>query len=132
MFCIQKKQGFTLIELLTVIAIIGLLSSVAFVTLFPTKKDALDARGVATAKSVAIAFRIAQDNNNNFPPYNYLTTLATSSAAATPGISIANQSATSTGFCVSYTLVNPELGTEIYKETERGGLLVPTAAGECS
>ena len=57
----QNKKGFTLIELLVVIAIIGLLSSIAVVSLNGARAKARDAKRVSDVKQLSLLS--AKSNN---------------------------------------------------------------------
>ena len=59
----KGRQGFTLIELLVVIAIIGLLSTLAVVSLNGARSKARDARRVSDLKAVSSALELYRDDN---------------------------------------------------------------------
>ena len=61
------KKGFTLIELLIVIAIIGLLASIAFVALNSARKDARDTKRLADMKQIVLALDLYYEKNGAFP-----------------------------------------------------------------
>ena len=63
----MKKKGFTLIELLVVIAIIGLISTLAVVSLNKAKAKARDAKRMSDLKVIIDAFTKYNINNNTFP-----------------------------------------------------------------
>ncbi|MFA5021899.1 MAG: type II secretion system protein [Patescibacteria group bacterium] len=63
----RKKQGFTLIELLVVIAIIGLLSTLAVVSLNSARQKARDAKRVADIKQIQTALELYFNDNNSYP-----------------------------------------------------------------
>ena len=50
----EKNRGFTLVELLTVIAIIGILSSVILADMSNSRKDAKDAAIIESARSIMV------------------------------------------------------------------------------
>lgn len=60
-------HGFTLIELLVVIAIIGLLSTLAVVSLNNARAKSRDAKRVADMKQVASALELYYGDNNGYP-----------------------------------------------------------------
>ena len=62
------RQGFTLIELLVVIAIIGLLSTLAVVSLNGARSKARDARRVSDLKAVSSALELYRDDNLDAVP----------------------------------------------------------------
>lgn len=59
----RNKKGFTLIELLVVIAIIGLLSTLAVVSLNSARAKARDARRMSDVKQVSTVFEIEEAGN---------------------------------------------------------------------
>ena len=62
-----NKQGFTLIELLVVIAIIGLLSTLAVVSLNNAREKSRDAKRVSDIKQVQTALELYYTDNNGYP-----------------------------------------------------------------
>lgn len=60
-----NKKGFTLIELLVVIAIIGLLSTLAVVSLNNARSKARDARRTADLKTIQSALELYKGDNSN-------------------------------------------------------------------
>jgi len=77
--CLSAKQGFTLIELLVVIAIIGLLSTMAVVSLNSARVKARDARRLADVKQLSTAIELEAANSNTS---SYATVLASCPAEA--------------------------------------------------
>ncbi len=67
MFRKTKSQGFTLIELLVVIAIIGLLSSIALVSLNSARKKARNAKRVSDLRQIQSALELYYSDNNSYP-----------------------------------------------------------------
>ncbi len=63
----MKQRGFTLIELLVVIAIIGLLSTLAVVSLNSAREKARDAKRLADVKQVQTALELYYTDNNAYP-----------------------------------------------------------------
>jgi prepilin-type N-terminal cleavage/methylation domain-containing protein len=61
------NQGFTLIELLVVVSIIGLLASVALVSLNTARAKARDAKRRADLKQLVTATELRFDQMNNYP-----------------------------------------------------------------
>src|SRR3989338_6269510 len=61
----RAKRGFTLIELLVVIAIIGLLSTLAVVSLNNARSKARDARRVSDIKTIQTAAELYKADNND-------------------------------------------------------------------
>jgi len=64
---IQSKKGFTLIELLVVIAIIGILSTLAVVSLNNAREKSRDAKRVSDVKQVQTALELYFADNNGYP-----------------------------------------------------------------
>lgn len=62
-----NKRGFTLIELLVVIAIIGLLSTLAVVSLNTARVKARDARRMSDLKQVSTAIELYMAENEVYP-----------------------------------------------------------------
>ena len=63
----MKQRGFTLIELLVVIAIIGLLSTLAVVSLNSAREKARDAKRLADVKQVQTALELYYTDNSAYP-----------------------------------------------------------------
>ncbi len=61
------KQAFTLIELLVVIAIIGLLSTIAVVSLSASRVKARDAKRMADLRQISQAIELFADVNSYLP-----------------------------------------------------------------
>ena len=62
-----KKQGFTLIELLIVIAIIGILSTLAVVALQSARQSARDAKRISDIKQMQIALELYYNARGQYP-----------------------------------------------------------------
>jgi general secretion pathway protein G len=61
------KKGFTLIELLVVIAIIGLLSTLAAISLNSTREQARDARRLSDVKQIRTALELYYAEAGEYP-----------------------------------------------------------------
>jgi uncharacterized protein (TIGR02145 family)/prepilin-type N-terminal cleavage/methylation domain-containing protein len=64
---IKPKKAFTLIELLVVIAIIGILATLAVISLSNARAKARDAKRVANAKQIQTALELFFNDNDRFP-----------------------------------------------------------------
>lgn len=62
-----RQKGFTLIELLTVIAIIGIMSSVVLANLQSSREKARDTKRVADIKNLQLALALYFDINRKYP-----------------------------------------------------------------
>jgi prepilin-type N-terminal cleavage/methylation domain-containing protein len=65
---LKNKKGFTLIELLVVIAIIGLLSTLAVVSLTSARKKARDSKRVADMKQLQTAMEMFYNTYGTYKP----------------------------------------------------------------
>ena len=65
----QYKKGFTLIELLVVIAIIGILSTLAVVSLGNARQRARDTKRLADIRNIQTALELFYSQNNNYPVF---------------------------------------------------------------
>jgi len=63
----RNKKGFTLIELLVVIAIIGLLSTLAVVSLNNARQKSRDAKRVSDIKQIQTALELLYNDANSYP-----------------------------------------------------------------
>lgn len=63
----RKNKGFTLIELLVVIAIIGLLSTLAVVSLNSARQKSRDARRVSDVKQIQTALEMYFSDEDTYP-----------------------------------------------------------------
>lgn len=66
---LYKQKGFTLVELLLVIAIIGILSTVAVVNLNVARAKARDARRMSDMEQIVLALNVYKETNGHYP-YN--------------------------------------------------------------
>ncbi len=67
-----KQKGFTLIELLVVISIIGILSTLAVVSLNDARAKARDAKRISDVKQVQTALELFLADRNGYPAGNDL------------------------------------------------------------
>ncbi len=63
----NKQKGFTLIELLIVVAIIGLLATLAIVSLTSAQQRARDTKRVADIKALQVAMELYWNENATYP-----------------------------------------------------------------
>lgn len=66
----MNKRGFTLIEMLIVIAIIGMLSTLAAITLGSARVKARDARRMSDLKEIQTALELYYTDENIYPAGN--------------------------------------------------------------
>lgn len=108
----RKQKGFTLIELLVVIAIIGLLSTLAVVSLNNARMKARDARRVSDVKQIQTALELYYNDNNSYPAAvtsggaigTYMSVVPTNPTPLDTGCST-GYTYTQTSSGASYTLV---------------------------
>jgi prepilin-type N-terminal cleavage/methylation domain-containing protein len=62
------RRAFTLVELLVVIAIIGLLSTVAVVSMSSVRSKARDTKRLADMRQIMTALELYKDTNSYYPP----------------------------------------------------------------
>lgn len=86
----QTQKGFTLVELLVVISIIGLLSTLAVVSLGSARSKARDARRVSDVKQIQTALELYFADQGVYPIEN--------PTAITLGVSGTTDALTDTGF----------------------------------
>ncbi len=89
-----NKKGFTLVELLVVVAIIGLLSTLAVVALGSARQKARDAKRLSDIKQVQTALELYFSDNNTYP--------VVAAAGVTLG-DASNKTLSSVGFAASAT-----------------------------
>jgi prepilin-type N-terminal cleavage/methylation domain-containing protein len=63
----HNRHAFTLIELLVVIAIIGLLSTIAIVSLGSSRTKARDTKRIADIHQISTAMQLYRQDNGNYP-----------------------------------------------------------------
>ena len=117
------RKGFTLIELLVVIAIIGILSAVVLTSLTSSRDRANDANGVSTLGQVQLAMTQSQTNGGDYLPLSSVdTTLNGVVTAAGSNYTVnASTQATSSAYCVSYELLNPETADGTHYVVDQDG-----------
>lgn len=101
----KKQKGFTLIELLVVIAIIGLLSTLAVVSLNNARQKSRDAKRVADIKQIQTALELYFNDHQGYP----------ASVTSGSNISTTATSVTSTGITyMALVPTNPGPGGSTY------------------
>ncbi|MBI4135810.1 type II secretion system protein [Candidatus Uhrbacteria bacterium] len=70
----RKKRGFTLIELLVVIAIIGILTTVASLSLLGARRRARDTKRVSDMQQIRNALVVYSNQRATYPPATSTTT----------------------------------------------------------
>src|SRR5512135_2555694 len=86
----MSRKAFTLVELLVVIAIIGLLSSIAIVSLGSSRAKARNAKRLADVRQLAQAFYLANNasGSGTYPPTATPACLSTSCTGAWSGFAV--------------------------------------------
>jgi len=106
----KKQKGFTLIELLVVIAIIGLLSTLAVVSLNSARLKSRDARRISDVKQVQTALEMWFNDQQTYPATASIAFGGTASIATGGVTYMAKVPAdpTNTGnYTYSYTSASP-------------------------
>jgi prepilin-type N-terminal cleavage/methylation domain-containing protein len=70
---LKLKKGFTLVELLVVIAIIGMLSTIAVVSLGSARAKARDAKRIADMRQQGAALEQYYSDNSKYPSQSLIT-----------------------------------------------------------
>jgi len=112
----KNQKGFTLIELLVVIAIIGLLSTLAVVSLNNARSRSRDAKRVADVKQMQTALELYYNDCNQYPEQTTAAALTTGendgcSGSTTLGTFMAqipSPPQPTDGTCTAYTVYNYE------------------------
>lgn len=140
-----SKKGFTLIELLIVVAIIGLLATLAILSLTSAQAKARDTKRVADMKSLQNAVEMYYNDNSAYPQPTTWANFGTAMTAGTtaylnalpapPGGGVSGDqytykySASGAGYCVLTTLEKDNQILDQSETTDECGL---TVAGEVS
>ena len=116
----QNTKGFTLIELLVVIAIIGILSTLAVVSLSSARARARDSRRIADIRNIQSALELYFTDNSVYPGPNGPTDI---SAAAGATYNLCTTDDWSTTACAAGTIlisVPPEASSgDVYNYTRK-------------
>lgn len=116
----QKRKGFTLIELLVVIAIIGLLSTLAVVSLNNARQKSRDAKRVADIKQIQTALELYFVDQDGYPVETSAVSLGTT-GYTTLG-SASGWSGSCGGTCyMGQVPSNPSPGGSAYSYTSADG-----------
>lgn len=105
---IKNKKGFTLIELLVVIAIIGLLSSLAVVSLNNAREKARDARRKSDLKQISTAMELYYSEVEAYPTNGAACNAGTGAMATADTAGLENMCC-GAGNPVVYTTPNPDV-----------------------
>ena len=134
----KNKKGFTLIELLVVIAIIGLLSTLAVVSLNGARSKARDARRTSDLKAMQSALELYIGDNENAPtlPGSW-TALGTALASYLPAGAPTDPGSNEYVYCVDSTsgsdtyLIGGVLETTDAVAGDLDGAVTTYAVNEC-
>jgi prepilin-type N-terminal cleavage/methylation domain len=88
-----SKKGFTLVELLVVISIIGLLSTIAVVSLGSARAKARDGKRIADVKQISTSLEQYYADQGGYPPSN-LVTAGTPQLVGTTNVTLSQGHAT--------------------------------------
>jgi len=111
----QKNKGFTLIELLVVISIIGILSTLAVVSLNNARVKARDAKRVSDVKQIQTALELYLSDSDGYPAGNNLEIGAAAASALSKDSGFA--SASSGTIYMGKVPANPTPGGNPYRYT---------------
>jgi len=115
-----NKKGFTLIELLVVIAIIGLLSTLAVVSLNNARSKARDAKRVSDIKQIQTSLELYFNDNNAYPVSAAGTTLGGTGAGTLSSTNGFSDTAAGTTY-MGLVPTNPTPGGASYIYTSADG-----------
>lgn len=122
-----KQKGFTLIELLVVIAIIGLLSTLAVVSLNNARQKSRDAKRVSDIKQIQTALELYYNDHNGYPAALSTTIVGATSAGTVTYMASVPTNPTPGGAAYGYTLNNPATYSLTYTlEGATGGITCAT------
>lgn len=129
------KKGFTLVELLTVIAIIGILSSIVLVSSSGSRDKAKRASALTTASSALPEIVTCQDDNGTISAYSGVGGAGAVICVATGHTTTWGSLGTTTGWTYSIPAkTNAEIGTMVYRlrsSTGQLGIMCDYAANTC-
>ncbi len=80
---VRKNNGFTLVELLVVVAIIGIMASVAYGSLGLSSKKTRDRQRVSDMQNIQLALRIYKDQYGQYPEFDGGITIGSGGAMDT-------------------------------------------------
>lgn len=111
-FCLGNERGFTLIELLIVVAIIGILASIAVVMFNDMQRRARIARAQADVRTMASSLTMYSMHMGNLPSaLALLTGSSSNSGGATSGAFLAGIPTPPTGWSAAYSYASSSDGT---------------------
>ncbi len=128
---ITTKKGFTLIELLVVIAIIGLLSTLAVVSLNNAREKSRDAKRVSDIRQIQTGLELYYADQNTYPVVASATVLG---ATATKVLSSGSHFSATPGSGTVYignVPANPTPGGLDYTYTSRTAAGAVCTSGTC-
>lgn len=141
MLSFKKRGGFTLIELLIVVAIIGLLATLAAVGLSSARMKSRDTKRVTDLKQIQKALELSFDNTTGYPVVASGLTLGTATADVlcnngTGVVFVSDQSTCVAGkLYMGLVPANPSVPASdyIYRSTNGNGAFCTTGpcAGYC-
>lgn len=107
----KSQKGFTLIEILIVVAIIGILASVALVGLRPVQSKGRDARRISDLRQVQAALELYFSKNGQYPAATDWCALTTTLTGASIGVSKVPNDPTAPSTCSGSDTRNYKYGT---------------------
>lgn len=126
---LNNRKGFTLVELLVVVAIIGLLSTLAVVALGNARQKARDARRVSDIKQIQTGLELYFSDNNSYPIVAAATVLGSTGQTLSSG---AGFSTTASGTTYMARVPgNPSPGGTDYSYTSNNNDGTACTTGSC-
>lgn len=126
----KNKKGFTLVELLVVISIIGLLSTLAVVSLSSARQKARDAKRASDVKQIQTALELYFSDQNTYPVVAAAVTLGDATHSTLSSGSSFAAAATGTTY-MGLVPANPAPGGTAYTYTSLTGAGAACTASPC-